>query len=38
MTSADYPISRQIADAIGLLLLIVLISPPLFELAHWLRG
>jgi hypothetical protein len=35
---APYAIRRQIADALGLLLVMALIFPPIFELAHWLRG
>lgn len=35
MTPASYPIRRQIADALGLLLLTALIFPPIFILADW---
>ncbi|GEM_PF-2213434 len=34
---APYAIRRQIADALGLLLLMALISPPIFILAEWAR-
>jgi hypothetical protein len=34
---APYAIRRQIADALGLLLLMALIFPPIFIAADWLR-
>lgn len=37
MTPDEYPKSRQIADALGLLLVMVLIFPPIFILADWAR-
>jgi hypothetical protein len=37
MTSRPYPIRDQLTDAIGLLLLCVVVFPPLFIAADWLR-
>lgn len=37
MTPAKYPIRHQIADVLGLLLLMALIFPPIFILADWAR-
>lgn len=37
MTSRPYPLSQQLTDAIGLLLLCVVVIPPLFIAADWLR-
>lgn len=37
MTPAPYPIRRQLADALGPLLVTALIFPPLFIAADWLR-
>lgn len=37
MTSRPYPLKSQLTDAIGLLLLCVVVGIPTLSLAYWLR-
>lgn len=37
MISRPYPVSQQLTDAIGLLLLCVVVGMPILALAYWMR-